>query len=183
MTLISKLLAPSSRPRPARKPVMGLYSAIAEAAGNLQHYQDVPVRFQKQWIASFLAVMVAVGLVAGLYLNVTASAAITGRQIQTLELEIVANERVNADLQTEIATLLSTTVLRERAASLGFVPVERAELEYLVVPGYADPAGLKLISAESAPDFLASSPEYSESLLDWIARQIETASAPLAQVP
>ncbi len=183
MTLISKLFAPGSRPRPARKPALGLYSAIAEAAGTLQHYQDVPVRFQKQWIASFLTVTVVVGLVAGLYLNVTASAAITGREIQNLELAIASNERVNADLQTDIATLLSNTVLQERAVAAGFVPVARADLEYLVVPGYTAQPGLKLVMVESPQDFLSTSPEYSESLLDWLARQVETASVPLAQVP
>jgi len=182
MTLISKLFTPEARPQATRKPRLTAYHAIAEMAGSLQQYQDVPLRFQKQWIASFLAMVVMVGLVAGLYLNVTASTAIAGREIQGLEIEIVANERVNADLQTEIATLLSNNTLEERALALGFVHLQQGDFEYLAVPGYSQPAGINLVTPVENPDIIAMSPEYSESLLDWIASQIETASMPLTQV-
>jgi len=125
---------------------------------------------------------VMMSLVAGLYLNVTARTAIAGREIQNLEAEIIINERVNADLQTDIATLLSNNVLEERALAEGFAPFERANLEYLVVPGYFPPQGVNIIAPAPNPDLLAMSPEYSESLFSWIARQMESASTPLAQV-
>jgi len=182
MTLLSKLFTPDARPQTTRRPRLNAYRAIAEMAGSLQHYQDIPLRFQKQWIASFLTVMIVVGLVAGLYLNVTSRAAITGRDIQNLEAETVINERLNADLQTEIAILLSNKVLEERALSLGFVHLQKNELEYLVVPGYTAQPGIKMVSPVENPDILALSPEFSETLLDWIAHQIETASVPLTQV-
>jgi len=183
MTIIGKLMTPNARPRRTRKAGLEAYRAIAEVAGNLGRYQDVPLRFQKQWITSFLAIVVLLGFVGGLYLNVTARAAIAGREIQDLEAEIVANERVNADLQAEFATLLSNATLEQRALAAGFVQVERENVEYLVVPGYFPTQGANLNVPAPAPDVLAMSPEFSESLFSWLARQLETASSPLAQVP
>jgi hypothetical protein len=182
MTIIGKLITPHARPHKARKPALDAYRAIADMAGGLGRYQDVPLRFQKQWISSFLVIVVMLSLVAGLYLNVTARAAIAGREIQNLEAGIVINERVNADLQTEIATLLSNNTLEERALAAGFVPLQRADLEYLVVPGYFPSQGANMNMPAANPDVLAMSPEFSESLLSWIARQMETASVPLVQV-
>jgi hypothetical protein len=182
MTIISKLIAPSARPRRTRKSGLNAYRAIVDVAGILGHYQDIPLRFQKQWISSFLVIVVMMSLVAGLYLNVTARAAIAGREIQNLEAEIVINERVNADLQTDLATLLSNNTLEGRALAEGFIPFERADLEYLVVPGYFPSPSVNMFTSVADTDVLAASPEYSESLFSWIARQMETASAPLAQV-
>ena len=183
MTIIGKLITPGARPRKkTRKPGLDAYHAIAEMADGLGRYQDVPLRFQKQWISSFLTIVVVLGLVAGLYLNVTARTAIAGREIQSLEAEIVTNERVNADLQTEIATQLSNTTLEQRALAAGVVPLQRADLEYLVVPGYFPSQGANMTTTAANPDVLAMSPEFSESLLSWIARQMETASVPLSQV-
>jgi hypothetical protein len=182
MNIIAKLIHPSDRPRKTRKAGLNAYRAIADAAGALGNYQDVPLRFQKQWISSFLVIVVVLSLVAGLYLNVTARTAIAGREIQNLEAEIVVNERANADLQTEIATLLSSNTLEGRAQAAGFVHFQRKEIEYLVVPGYFPPQGVKMTSPTVDPDILAMSPEFSESLFSWIVRQVETASVPLAQV-
>jgi hypothetical protein len=153
MTIISKLIAPNARPRRTRKPGLNVYHAIAEMAGGL-----------------------------GRYLNVTSRTAIAGREIQNLEAEIIINERVNADLQTDIATLLSNNILEKRALADGFIPFETTDLEYLVVPGYFPSQGVNMITPAADTDVLAASPEYSESLFSWVARQMEAASAPLAQV-
>jgi hypothetical protein len=161
---------------------MDAYHAVAEMAGGLSRYQDVPIRFQRQWITSFLTIVVGLSLVAGLYLNVTARTAIAGRNIQNLEVDIASNERLNADLQTQIAVQLSNNTLEQRALSAGFVKIERADLEYLVVPGYFPPQGINISAPVTAPDVIALSPEFSESLFGWIARQMENASSPLAQL-
>jgi hypothetical protein len=161
---------------------MDAYHAVAEMAGGLSRYQDVPIRFQKQWITSFLTIVMALSLVAGLYLNVTARTAIAGREIQNLEVDIASNERFNADLQTQIAIQLSSNTLEQRALAAGFAHIERTEVEYLVVPGYFPPQGVKISAPAVAPDVLALSPEFSESLFGWVARQMENASSPLAQL-
>jgi len=180
MTIIGKLLNPSARPtRAARKPGASPYQALAELAGTLRYHQEMPLRFQREWLAMFLAGVMVLGLVAGLYLNVTARAAIAGREIQGLEAEIAANKRVNADLQTRIAILLSNTVLAQRARELGFEPATRENIEYIVVPGYVPAQGVNFIQPAAETDLLASHPEYTESLFAWLGRQIESASQPL----
>lgn len=184
MNITAKIATPDARPRSraTRKPALNAYRAIVDMAGNLRFYQDVPLRFQKQWITSFLAIVLVLSIVSGVYLNVIARAAITGREIQNLEIEITAAERVNADLETDIATLLSNKKLEERALASGFTYIERADLEYLAVPGYFPQQGVSMIAPVSNTDVLAMSPEFSESLFSWVARQMEAASMPLAQV-
>ncbi len=182
MTILSRLLNPSARPvRAVRKKAEQAdrpYQAIAEMAGTLRNHQEMPIRFQREWLAVFLAVVMLLGLVAGLYLNVTARAAITGREIQSLEVEIAANKRDNADLQTQIAILLSNQSLSQRAQALGFEPVRREDVEYIVVPGYFPSQGISLIQPTAETDLLAAKPEYTESLFEWLGRQMEAAAKP-----
>lgn len=183
MTILSRLMNPSARPvkavRKKAEKADSPYQAVAELAGTLRHHQEMPIRFQREWLAAFLVGVMLLGLVAGLYLNVSARAAITGREIQSLEAEIAANKRDNADLQTQIATLLSNQSLAQRARALGFEPVKREDVEYIVVPGYFPPQGLNLVQPVAETDLLATKPEYSESLFEWLGRQMEAASRPL----
>ncbi len=182
MTILTKLLAPGSRPDPtSKKKVSHTYKAVAEAVGNLRQYQDIPQRFQKQWITTFLPIVTVIGIVAGLYLNVVSRSAITGREIQNLQVLITANQRTNADLQTQIATLLSSDSLRSRAIADGYVFLNGPDLEYITVPGYFPQQALSLVSPVPQTGDIVLSPEYSESLLSWISRQIEAASQPLTQ--
>jgi cell division protein FtsL len=141
-------------------------------------YRESPLRVQRQWVAFFLLTMVAAAMVAGLYLNVTARAALVGREIQTLEGQIVINERVNADLQTRLAHLLSIDTLERRARAQGYEPVTSAQLEYLIIPGYFPPQPVTLVN--SAPDDSAVvAPEFSQSLFEWLDQQLQSASSPL----
>lgn len=183
MTILSRLMNPSARPvkavRKKAEKADSPYQAVAELAGTLRHHQEMPIRFQREWLAVFLVGVMLLGLVAGLYLNVSARAAITGREIQSLEMEIAANKRDNADLQTQIATLLSNQSLSQRARALGFEPVKREDVEYIVVPGYFPPQGINLVQPVAETDLLATKPEYSESLFEWLGRQMEAASKPL----
>ncbi|MGS7457358.1 hypothetical protein, partial [Mycobacterium tuberculosis] len=88
--------------RPAAKNAgANAYQAVADAVGTLRQYQDVPVRFRRQWITAFLAAIVLLTIVAGLYLSVASRTAITGREIQGLQADIRSNQRVNADLETQ----------------------------------------------------------------------------------
>lgn len=183
MTILSRLMNPSARPvkavRKKAEKADSPYQAVAELAGTLRHHQEMPIRFQREWLAAFLVGVMLLGLVAGLYLNVSARAAITGREIQSLEAEIAANKRDNADLQTQIATLLSNQSLSQRARALGFEPVKRDDVEYIVVPGYFPTQGITLVQPAAETDLLATKPEYTESLFEWLGRQIEAASRPL----
>jgi len=137
-------------------------------------YRQAPWRTQRQLVAATLVSLIATALIAALYLNVSARAAITGREIQSLEAEINTNQRINADLETRIAMLLSTNELERRAREMGFYPAEPYELEYLVVAGYTPPKPAILTSAPSPRLNTATiPPEYTQSLLDWFDERMQ----------
>jgi hypothetical protein len=136
-------------------------------------YKVAPWRVQRQWIGNVLLAVIAMAMVATIYLDVTAKAAIAGREIQELNSAIQANEQVSADLQTELASLTSSTMMQVRALELGFRPMVPEEAEYVIVPGYFEPkpeiladAQLPQMSTQSIPS------EYNQSLLDWIDEKI-----------
>jgi len=183
MTILPRLISPTSR-RPARATRQGGFDvsgAVRRAANSLRKYQDIPLRLHKQWLTTFLGSLLLIGVVAGIYLNLTARTAIAGREIQNLEVQIVTNQRLNADLQTKIAGLLSTVTLDERAAADGYVPVQRDDLQYLLVPGYNPGPAAGMLNS-TAPQTKQEFPsEYTETLFVWLARQLDFASTPLAQ--
>ncbi len=181
MTIITKQLPKSSDNTPAQKMGTSTYQAVAAAMGTIRQYQDVPQRFQRQWITAFLALMVAVSSVSGLYLNVASRTAITGREIQHLQRVITDNQRINADYQTQIALQLSNESLDTRASTAGYTALTSENIEYISVPGYVRHAGLTLAAQVLPEDDSVSSPEYNESLIGWISRQVESASRPLGQ--
>jgi hypothetical protein len=140
-------------------------------------YKIAPWRVNRQWVGFSLLVVVALAMIAALYLDVTSRAAIAGREIQDLTAAITVSQQMSGDLQTQLATLTSSSVMKQRALELGFRPMDTGEAEYLVVPGYAvlkpeilSSAPLPQMSALSVP------PEYSESLLDWMDEKISTSS-------
>jgi len=136
-------------------------------------YKVAPWRIQRQWIGNALLAVVTLAMVATLYLDVTAKAAIAGREIQDLNAAILASQQASADLQTDLASLTSASVMKERALELGFRPMIPEEAEYLIVPGYAAPRPVILVTAP-LPQMSAPSipPEYNESLLDWMDEKI-----------
>jgi cell division protein FtsL len=88
----------------------------------VRKYRQAPWRVQRQWIGLFLLGPVLVAMIAAIYLNVTARAALAGREIQNLDADIISNQRTNADLETQLAGLTSTEAMQERAQELGFHP-------------------------------------------------------------
>ena len=137
-------------------------------------YSQAPWRVQRQWVSVFLLIVLGFGMIAALYLMVTSQAAIVGREIQDLRLEIVQTEHSNADLQTKLARLTAKDEIEARAYALGFRPVEPEEVEYLYVPGYITPQGAKLAAApELQPSAPNVPPEYTQSLLDWFDETLQ----------
>ena len=137
-------------------------------------YSQAPWRVQRQWVSVFLLIVLGFGMIATLYLMVTSQAAIVGREIQDLRLEIVDTEHTNADLQTELAHLTSKDEIERRAYALNFRPIEPEELEYLYVPGYVIPDGATLAAApELQPSLPNTPPEYTQSLLDWLDERLQ----------
>ena len=140
-------------------------------------YKVSPWRVQRQWISTALLAVVALAMVATLYLDVTSQAAIAGREIQDLTALITEGQQVSADLQTQLASLTSASVMEERALELGFRPMASIEAEYLVVPGYFQPEP-EILSSIPRPQLSALTipPEYNESLLDWVDERIASSA-------
>jgi cell division protein FtsL len=184
MTIIGKLLNPGSRPRSNRKANSRLSSAVSSALANvdglLRPNRATPLHLQKQWIPIFLVVIVLVVIVTGLSLNISARKAFVGREIQRLQEDITTNERLNSDMQTQIAGLLSNSSLEQRALAQGFTPVKDTDLKYVAVPGYFPKQAVNLASQAPKVDQTEMPAEYSESLFTWIVGQLEIASLPLA---
>lgn len=131
-------------------------------------YRMSPWRVQRQWIVTFLLAVITLAMVAALYLDVTAQAAITGRRIQDMTYQMSVIQQVNGDLETRLASLTSASVMEQRALDLGYRPVTTDEVEYLVVPGYVPSQPEILSAAPKPPVSLAGNPsEYTQSLLDW----------------
>jgi cell division protein FtsL len=139
-----------------------------QATQIIHAYRQAPWRVQRQWIGVFLLALVCAAMVAALYLDVTARAAVAGREIQELRIQITTIQRENADLETRLADLTSTEVMQQRAVELGYRPVQPGELDYIAVPGFVTPEPDILLAAEDAAPHIDTLPaEYTQSLLEW----------------
>ena len=149
-----------------------------QATQIIHAYRQAPWRVQRQWVAAFLLLVIGAAMVAALYLDVTARTAIAGREIQEMRFEITTIQRSNADLETRLAKLTSTSEMQRRAVALGYRPVQPGELDYVAVPGFAppEPALLKAAEDVTMPEQALPS-EYSQSLIEWFDEQIKTGGA------
>ena len=140
-----------------------------QATQIIHAYKQAPWRVQRQYIGAFLLFVIGTAMVAALYLDVTARTTLAGREIQSLQIEISASQRVNADLETELANQTSSAVMQQRALELGYRPVKPGELDYMFVPGYVSPEPeILLAAADTTPHINHLPSEYTESLLEWI---------------
>jgi cell division protein FtsL len=149
-----------------------------QATQIIHAHRQAPWRIQRQWIGAFLLVVIGAAMIAALYLDVTARAALTGRDIQELRAQITTVQRENADLETQLADLTSTAIMQQRATELGYRPVQPGELDYVAVPGFVKPEPEILLAAEDAAPRVQTLPaEYTQSLLEWFSEQIRFGGA------
>jgi cell division protein FtsL len=147
----------------------------------VQKVRQAHWRVQRQWIGLFLLGLVAVSMVAGIYLNITVRATLAGREIQLLEPTLSSEQRTNSDLQTQLAGLTSVGSMQERATAMGFNPANPEDFTYVAVPGYepqtaVDMSQPVLASQEQSPQPTLL-PEYTESLFDWITRNLASSAS------
>ena len=149
-----------------------------QATQIIHAYRQAPWRVQRQWVGVFLLFVIGAAMIAALYLDVTARAAIAGREIQETRFEITTIQRSNADLETQLAKLTSTEEMERRALALGYRPVQPGELDYVAVPGFVAPEPAILLAAEdvTVPDQTLPS-EYSQSLLEWFDQRFKVGGA------
>jgi cell division protein FtsL len=149
-------------------------------ATNIIHaYKQAPWRVQRQYVGAFLLIVIVVALVSALYLDVTARSALAGREIQDLQIDITTVQRMNADLETELAGLTSSSAMQQRALELGYRPVKPGELDYVFVPGYAAPEPDILLAAVDVNEPVYRLPaQYTESLLEWLDTRVNFGGTP-----
>ncbi|MFZ5880433.1 MAG: hypothetical protein ACOY0R_13770 [Chloroflexota bacterium] len=137
-------------------------------------YRMTPWRVQRQGLVTFLLAVIALAMVAALYLDVTAQAAITGRRIQDMTYQMSIIQQSNGDLETRLADLTSASVMEQRAFDLGYRPVTVDGIEYLAVPGYV-PSQPEILTAAPKPEISQplTPPEYTQSLLDWFDQALQ----------
>lgn len=168
VTLVSVVVKNEPTRRPNIKVVM-------QATQIIHAYKQAPWRVQRQWVGAFLLALIVMAMIAAIYLDVTARAAIAGREIQDLRLEITAIQRANADLETRRADLTSTAVMEQRALELGYRPVKPGELDYLPVPGFVAPEpGILLDAVDVTRAERILPPEYTQSLIEWFDERIKS---------
>lgn len=133
---------------------------------------QAPWRVQRQWIGLFLLGLVLMAMVAGIYLNVTVRATLAGRETISLQAMITTNQRVNADLETQLAGLISIEDMQKRAEAMGFQAVDPTDITFVAVPGYIGQTAVDLSlpsgNKKQAPAIL---PEYTESWIDYFMNQ------------
>lgn len=146
-----------------------------------QAYSQAPWRKQLQWIGLFMLVLILLAMVAGIYLSVSARASTAGREIQIMYRQMEDVSRNIKDLETQLAFMLSNTEMEKRAEELGFYPIESEEIFYILVPGYADPKQVILAEppGSSLPSSPTISPEYTQSLFDWLSERVFYPASPL----
>ncbi len=150
-----------------------------QTVNNLNHivhaYKVAPWRIQRQWIGNALLAVVALSMIATLYLYITSQAAIAGREIQDLTAAMTASQHMIADLQTQLADSTSTFNMQKRADELGYTPIEPGIVEYVVVAGYVPPMA-DILTVAPQPGLQAPSipPEFKQSLFDWMNEQIHS---------
>jgi len=148
-----------------------------------QAYSQAPWRKQLQWIGLFMLALIIVAMVAGIYLSVSAQASTAGREIQIMYAEMEKIRRNVEDMETQIAYLVSNSEMEKRAEELGFLPVESDEIFYILVPGYIKPGQANLAEppGSTLPAIPTISPEYTQSLVDWLSERVFDPASPLVQ--
>ena len=142
----------------------------------VQKVRQANWRVQRQWIGLFLLGLVAVSMVAGIYLNITVRATLAGRQIQALQSQLIDERQNNSDLETQMAGLTSVSSMQQRAEAMGFAPAEMGDITYVMVPGYKPLNSVDMSKPISADNIQNNTPvlppSYTESLFDWISRKL-----------
>lgn len=148
-----------------------------------QAYSQAPWRKQLQYIGLFLLILILGALVAFFYLNVSARAAEVGRTIQGMKREIDVLTREIVDLETQLAYMTSNTEMQKRARELGFYPIDQDEVLFLIIPGYEErkPVSLPQQYSSPLPTTPTLSPDYTQSLFQWLRERIFDPAAPLLE--
>jgi len=149
-----------------------------------QAYSQAPWRRQLQMAVVFLVCLILAAVVAAVYLNVSAQSVTMGTDIQNMQWNIEQIKRSTEDLETQFAYLTSATTMEERAQKMGFQQVQPDQIVYIKVPGYPgrQPAVLAPPPGPAEASAVVLAPEYTQSLLDWLERNLLKPAGLIAEV-
>ena len=132
----------------------------------IQAYRQAPWRNQLKWFATFLLGVIVVALVAGLYLSISAQSVTIGIEIQEANAHKLGLQTDIADLNNTLGDLTAGPAMLARAKALHYDYVYPADIEYMLVPGYAgrQTASLAPQTAPEEQSIPVLNPEYNTSL-------------------
>lgn len=134
-----------------------------------QAYQQAPWRLQLQRIGGFMVLLVAVVLIAGVYLFISAQTATAGLEIQSLERQREALDRTIADRRAVLAEISSANSMYTRAIEMGFVRADMSTALYMQIPGYLGRQSAMIAPPPSSNSLPAPiiKQAYRQSLWEW----------------
>ena len=133
-------------------------------------FRQAPWRVQLQYVGLFLLALIAVLVVAGVYLSISGQAAAAGLAYYNDNEDIQDLERQIADRKARLALMTSANVMETRAKELGFERVDASRAVYMVIPGFTGKSPAVL----APPPGLVATQEpliksiYRQSLWDWL---------------
>lgn len=141
----------------------------------VQAYSQTPWRRQMQTIGIVVVAIVSLGLLAILYLNVTARTATMGRQVQGLQNERIRLQQHIESLESQLASLSSNEAMQARATASGFAPVQPGAVTYLMVEGYRGRTSVELAPRAGGQftGVVRLPAEYTKSLFDWVGEVLD----------
>ncbi|NPV76570.1 MAG: hypothetical protein HPY59_09385 [Anaerolineae bacterium] len=136
----------------------------------MQAYRQAPWRTQIQRIAVLLLVLIAIGIIAGLYLSVSAQAATAAIQIRQFEATRDALKETNSNLEAELALITTSENMAKRAQEMGYQPLDPQTVQYLVIPEYPGRQPAMIAPPPSVPHPVKPliRASYTQSLWDWV---------------
>ena len=135
----------------------------------VQAHRQAPWRLQTQRGVLVLIVTILVASILWVMVSVSVRAASAGLEIQSLEQKQDNYKRQIAALRTQYAILTSANLMEERAASMGFQPVNPSEITFLVIPGYRGrSSNLQASPPGAAAEQPLVKPAYTQSLWEWL---------------
>jgi hypothetical protein len=140
----------------------------------IQAYQQAPWRTQVQRLRTFLLVILVFALVTGMYLFISAQAAMAGLSTQQGEWTREDLLREIASKRIELGTLTSVENMEKRATALGYKPVPADKGMYVIVPGYSGRPQVNL-APPPGPDMLPQATlkqEYKESIWELLFKTV-----------
>ena len=98
---------------------------------------------EAQAALSWGAILVLAALVGAIYLFQASRIASVGRQVQGLQGELDEVNRINGNLERDIAEAQSLDRLQQEVLRLGFVRALPSDVDYLVIPNYPSEINIK----------------------------------------